>query len=251
VYGRHGREPLYRTVRALDALVPRSQGLPERLAVGRALLASGEGEALRTGPWRDGAAVDDVEFVDRYLNVNETSYDLGELWSLVEGADLRFLRWSTPSDWDVSVVFSNDRLRELARALPPRAQYRLVEQMCWRPRLEVLLTREGNGPRPPLGALDLQQATLAVSPEVAIEVSTRNLRGSQRLESVTVREGAAPPRPVTGVLGVAMLAFRDQTVPFPGGALITDLGNQGVGREAAIDAILQLLSRGVLYAPHP
>jgi hypothetical protein len=47
VYGTHGREPLYRMVRALDLLVPRDRPIPERLAAARRLVREAGAEALR------------------------------------------------------------------------------------------------------------------------------------------------------------------------------------------------------------
>ncbi len=250
VYGRPGREPLYRMVRAIDALIPRDRPLRERLAVGRALAASGAGEPLATGPWGDAARIDDVEFVDRYLNVNETSYDLDALFSLVEGAGMQFLQWCAPADWDVGALLPPGPLRERALALPLPARHRLVEQLCWRPKLELLLCQPGNGPRPPPTREALEATLLAVSPEVTFDVRTRNLQGSQRTEAITLREGTAPPSPLDGPLGVAALVLRDQLEPFRGGALVTELARFGLSRDAALEVIGALLARGVLYAPH-
>jgi SAM-dependent methyltransferase len=250
VYARHGREPLYRMVRALDALAPRDRPLRERLALGRALAASGAGEALRVGPWTDAATLHDVEFVDRYLNVNETSYDLDELFSLTEGAALSFLGWCTPSDWDVRAVLGAGAVAARASALPERAQWRIVEQCTWRPRFELLLGHAGNAPRAPLHRDDLEEAWLAVSPEASLEVRTRNLHGTQRTESVALREGTSSSVPLTGPVGTAALLLRDQTTPFQGRALVNELGSFGIDRETALYVLAELLDRRAVYAPH-
>ena len=250
VYGRHGREPLYRMARALDALAPRALPLAERLAAGRQLAASGAGDALRAGPWGDLADVSDVEFVDRYLNVHETSYDLASLWSLAAGAGVRFLRWCSPAEWDVARVLGPGALAARAQALAPLAQYQLVEQLCWRPRLELLLCHEANGPRAPLERQRVLETVLAVSPEVAFEVRTRSLHHSLRTESVSYREGAGEPVALEAPLAVAALLLREQTEPFPGRALVTQLARQGMRAEAAVDVVMALLARGIVYAPH-
>ena len=104
VYGRHGREALYRAVRAIDAVAPRELPLAERLRIGRALLSTAESAALTTGPWGDLRAIGDVEFVDRYLNVHETSYDVPGLFALIERAGLVQLRWVEPADWDAEAL---------------------------------------------------------------------------------------------------------------------------------------------------
>jgi hypothetical protein len=251
VYGRHGREPLYRMARALDALVPRTLPLAERLAVGRKLAASGAGEALRAGPWGDLATVGDVEFVDRYLNVHETSYDLDSLWKLAGGAGMSFLRWCSPADWDVTRALGRGEVGARALALPPLAQYRLVEQLCWRPRLEPLLCHEGNGPRAPVERARARDVTLAVSPEVAFEVRTRCHHKALRTEAVSCRDGAGEPAVLETPLAIAALLLREQTEPFPGRSLLTQLGRHGMSPEAALDVVMELLARGIVYAPHP
>ena len=83
VYGTHGREPFYRMVRAIDLLVARDRPLAERLAVARRLAREMPAEALRVGPIALDDSISDSEFVDRYLNVNETSYDVATLWGLL------------------------------------------------------------------------------------------------------------------------------------------------------------------------
>lgn len=249
VYGRHGREGLYRMVRALDAIVPRTFPLAERLMVGRALAASGAGEATRTGSWSDAAAISDVEFVDRYLNVNETSYDVDSLWSLLDGASLQFLRWCSPDEWNVARVLPAGPLRDLALARSPRDQHRLIEQLCWRPRLELIVGHQGNGPRAPIARADFESTTLAVSPEVAFDVRTRALRGSLRTESVSYRSGAGSPVALDGALAIAALLLREQTEDFKGANLIAELTRSGLPRGAALDAIGELLARGIVYAP--
>ena len=251
VYARHGREPLYRLVRAIDAIAPRTLPLRDRLAVGRALAASEGADALRAGPWADATTVNDVEFVDRYLNVNEVSYDLDEVFALAEGAGLGFLGWCSPGDWDVTTVIGAGPLADQVRALPARAQHRVVEQLAWRPRFELVLGHAGNGPRPPLEREDLEDAVLAVSPEVSIEVRTRNLHGAQRTESVSLREGASASTVLAGPLGMAALLLRDQTLPFRGRAVVSELVDLGLDRTAAVDVLEELVARRALFSPHP
>jgi hypothetical protein len=251
VYARHGREPLYRLARAIDAIVGRDRPLRERLTVGRALAASGAGDALGVGPWGDAATIDDVEFVDRYLNVNETSYDLDELFALVEGAGLAFLGWAQPADWDVRRVLATGPVAARALELPPRAQWRIVEQCCWRPRFELLLGHPGNGPRDELRLEELEGALLAVSPEASLEVRTRNLHGTQRTESIGMRDGAGGTVPLHGAVGTTALLLRDQTTPFRGGAVVNALAEFGIDREAALYALADLIERRLLFAPHP
>ncbi len=249
VYGRSGREPLYRAVKALDALAPRDRALTDRLAAGRVLARAQGADALRTGPWRDLATVGDVEFVDRYLNVNETSYDVRALWSLLDGAGLQFLRWCSPDEWDLDRVLGDPEARALAASLDAIDRYALVDALTWRPRLELLVTHRGNGLRAPLDRAQYERATFVVSPEVAFDVRTRNVGGAQRTESVRCTLGAGESVELQGPLAIAALLLRDQCDAFRGDALITQLGRHGMNRDQAAGVVGQLLARGLMYAP--
>ena len=52
VYGQHGREGIYRLVRAIDALIPRDRPIEERLAVGRRLVRGRRCRGSPTGRGR-------------------------------------------------------------------------------------------------------------------------------------------------------------------------------------------------------
>ena len=251
VYGRHGRESLYRVVRAIDALVPRSAPLAERLAVGRQLVASFPCEAFRAGPWSDHAEIGDAEFVDRYLNVHETSYDVPELFALIASAGLEFLRWCEPADWDVESLLPPGELRERALTLAPLERWRLLDAMFWRPGLEVILCQAGNGPREPLDIGHAESEPLCLSPEASLHFERRNLRGLQRNESLRVRVRRREPIDVgVGPLAQALLLLEDQLEPFLFGDFVRALAERGVGPQAARAAILELLRSDVLYRPH-
>lgn len=251
VYGRHGRESLYRVVRAIDALVPRSAPLAERLAIGRELVGSLESPAFMAGPWSDQRAIDDAEFVDRYLNVHETSYDVPGVLALLEAAGLEFLRWSEPADWDVATLLPAGPLRERALALAPRDQWQLIDSLFWRPGLELLACHVGKGGRAAFDAQRAQEEALCLSPEVTLHFERRNLRGMQRNEALSVRVRRREPFAVgAGPLAQALLLLEDQVEPFLYAEFVRALGERGVAEPAAREVVVELLRREVLYRPH-
>lgn len=251
VYGSSGRHPLYRLVSAIDVLAPRTLPLEERLAAGRALAKSASHDAIGAGPWTDINTIPDVEFVDRYLHVNETSYSITELFSLAEQAGLGFLRWSHPQDWDVTTLIEEGPSRAAALRLPPLAQARLVEQLAWRPCLEVILTHQGNTLRAPPVRATLEQTVFAMSPEAVIATSTRNLWRDQRIEEVSLRIRHAEPFTVEHpALAHACYLLKDQTAPFDGASFIKICGQEGLAPEVAASALLELVRLEAVFTPH-
>jgi SAM-dependent methyltransferase len=251
VYGRHGREALYRVVRAIDALVPRSAPLAERLKVGRELVGAIDSPAFMAGPWNDQRTIHDSEFVDRYLNVHETSYDVPSLLTLIEGAGLEFLRWSEPADWDVATLLPSGPLRERALQLALRERWQLIDSLFWRPGFELLVCHAGIGPRAPFDARRAETEALCLSPEVTLHMERRNLRGLQRNEALSVRVRQREPFVVGfGPLAHALLVLEHQLEPFLYPDFVRELGARGVDEPAARGAIEELLRREVLYRPH-
>ena len=245
VYGSSGREPLYRLVRALDLLVPRERPIEERLTVARRLVKEAAAEAVRVGPIELTDTIPDNEFVDRYLNVNETSYDVATLWALLARHGLAFVRWLDPEEWELSS--RSAAASSVAAHLTDLQRYQLVEQITWRHKLSLVVGTADNGPRqlppPPQWA----SLTFAVNPEMSIEVQTRNLQGSQRVEQVAYRLRALPAVPLTGVTASVVLALRDQTSTFQGDEVIQNLG---IERNRAIEILGELVRREILFCPH-
>jgi ubiquinone/menaquinone biosynthesis C-methylase UbiE len=245
VYGTHGREPLYRLVRALEILVPRERPIEERLAVARRLVKETSSDAaLRVGPIELTDTIPDNEFVDRYLNVNETSYDLESLWALLARHDLRFIRWLEPEEWGLSRQAS--ATATLTQHLTDLERYQLVEQITWRHKLSMVVGTTDNGPRELPPTSEWAALTFAVNPEVSIEIQTRNLKGSQRVEQVAYRLRAMPAVVLSGLTASVVLALRDQTTTFQGHEVITSLG---IDRALAIGILSELVQREILFSP--
>ena len=86
-----------------------------------------------------------------------------------------------------------------------------------------------------------------MNPELSIEVQTRNLKESQRVEQVAYRLRALPAVPLSGVTASVVLALRDQTTTFQGRDVIKNLGLE---RDRAIEIIAELVRREILFCPH-
>lgn len=198
-------------------------------------------------PWRRARDVDDVEFVDRYLHPQETSYDVKSLWDLLDGAGLRFLRWVHQEEWESTAKLCRGPVRERFEALAPRERYRFAQELLRGGKLQLYACLPGNGPRPELDPTDVERAGFAVHPEGTFELVTRGVRGSTRIERLTWRDltdtaTSFPPGP----LACAGLILREQNLPFDGKALVEALMAEGIERAAARAALLELLRRGVL-----
>ena len=129
LYADAGRWEIHRTQSALTLLDAGTGS--EGLRLGRELLETlPEGNRLARNH-RERWAIDcaaDANFADMYLHPQETSYDLASLFSLIEGAGLRFAGFSNPEVWDPARLLQGELL-DRARALPMRDQWALVEQL--------------------------------------------------------------------------------------------------------------------------
>lgn len=191
VYGTLGRHGLYRFVEALDALHPERLQLEERLRLGRKLLGYlPEDSPVALPPWQDIHQIDDVEFVDRYLNLNDRSYLTDELLDLVEGAGLKHLRWYEPRHWSLDGYCDDAELLSLFAALPARRRWTLLERLTQRPQLDLILCHAGAAERQPAASLRLE--FVALNPQVALRTSLRSAGGGRMVYHPTaaLREGA-------------------------------------------------------------
>lgn len=249
VYGLHGREPLYRMVKAVDLLVGRDRPVAERLAVARRLASESSADAVRVGPVALTDALHDNEFVDRYLNVNETAYDVASLFALLSRHDFAFLRWIEPAEWTVpprrgAPTTVADHLSDLDR-------YRLVEQVTWRHKLSLVAGTAANTPRALPPHSEWMRLQFAINPDVSFQATTRTLRGTQRLEHLTYQLRARPAEPLTGMSASLAAAIKDNVAPFAGRDVVSLLASQRVGPDEALDVVADLVAREIVYLPHP
>jgi SAM-dependent methyltransferase len=249
VYGTHGREPLYRMVRAIDLLVPRDRPITERLAAARTLAREMPAEALRVGPIVLDESIADSEFVDRYLNVNERSYDVASLWALLARHGLKFLRWIVPADWTLPA--RTPAGANLTARLTDFQRYQLVEQIGWRHKLELIVGTGQNGLRqlPPLD--QWPSLFFAANPEVTLDMETRSVPSGQRVERIAYRPQGRQPVPLTGLTASVLLLLKDQVAPFQGKDLIEQLSALQIDQAQALEVLADLVAREILFCPHP
>ncbi len=140
VYGRYGREPLQRLVDAIGLLSDPAEPVEERLQPARLLAGIADNSLFKSTPWERTSEVDDIEFIDRCLHVNEQSYDIESLWRLLQQAGMRFVRWLKPGDWSPEKLIQAVPAIDLIRELSEKDQYKVIERLFYRPRLELLIT---------------------------------------------------------------------------------------------------------------
>ena len=250
VYSKRGRDHIHPIARALNLLAHPGETLEERLRLGRRLV---EDLAQRCDDkmWSRARDVNDVEFVDRYLHPQETSYDVDSLWDLLHAAGLRFLRWAHHDEWESVGELCSGQVRERYEALAPRERYRFAQELLRGGKLQLYACLTGNAARPEFDPADVELVGFAVHPEGTFELVTRSVRGASRIERLTWRgamgdEYHLPQGPVAS----AGLILRDQNLAFDGKALIEALTADGVERTVARGALVELVRRGILYRPH-
>lgn len=70
----------------------------------------------------------DSYFIDTYLNVNETSYTIDEIFDLLERTNLKFCCFKDEFHWDILKYFeSNPLLLERVKKLSSKDKYKLIE----------------------------------------------------------------------------------------------------------------------------
>lgn len=250
VYGRAGREGLYRTVRALDLLVPRDRPLEERLDVARSFVGSVSSPAMFGGSFGDAAVVPDAEIVDRYLHVNEVSYDVRGFLGLLEGQGFKMVRWNEPELWDLESVLSPGPLRDRAASLTDLDRWALVEQIAERPMLDLVACTNENEPRPMPSVGELTDAVIQMHPEVSVMLETRIVGGRVAIGDVKVRRRRATLDVPKGPLYDAVVLLRDQSTAFRGGELVDELVRSGHDVATALGVLRELVTAEILYAPH-
>jgi len=251
VYALYGRQPLYRLIRATELLVPENQSLRERITPTRALAKFCDNSILQETPWDFVADTNDTEFVDLCLNPNETSYSVESMWSLLASTQMKFLRWSLPSQWSAN-IFPEGELRDSANKLDDYNLYQLIEQVSWQKSLELVIGHDHNAPRPAFMGKDLETTALAVSPEITFSVESRNQRTGKRMESITYRRSADDnPVVCTDVAQVQGLSILcEQFQPFTADSFIKIMADDGIAEEHSLAALNYFLEQDVLYRPH-
>jgi SAM-dependent methyltransferase len=250
VYGRLGRQGYERVTAFIDALAGPEHPIEQRLAVARealgAMVRAGAGE-----PWQTALATDDVEFVDRYLHIQEASYSVPELYELLDAADLQPAGWCLPRQWSPEVQLP----AEIAGAiggLEPVQRDALIEQVT-SPRVhELYVIHKANTPAVLPQPTDLENRIFAVSPEGTFVISRRSVPGESRIESLMFnRTDGARLDLSAWPLALAGLLIADQTGPFDGATFISALTKEGVIHNTAVSTLYEFMRQGIIYCVHP
>jgi len=248
VYAAYGREPLRRIQNALKLLSGDGQDFEQGIALGRALTADAASRGVFPNtPWVDTPKTPDVEFVDRCLNVNETSYTVDSFWELLEQAGLQFIQWLEPADWSVTRLLSEGPLRERALRLPEKARYKLIEQIRWRPAFECIVAHAQNSPRKPLFPEGIPTASFQVNPEVSFLLEMRNLKDAHRFEKIAYKIRAQEVVAVGNQnMAKALMVIKDQTKPFTGDSWIRVMAEEGLARNEAGSLLMYFLENDII-----
>jgi len=251
VYGRNGRDPLLKTAAAIDILFPDETPLADRVELARQVSVFGAEHLLQGTRFADTGQVDDVELVDRVLNVNETSYDIPAMWELIATAGLRFVRWAEPLDWEIAQQVPDSALRDRLHSLSAVEQYTFLERILCPPGLELVLAHADNMPRPDLDPTRITNTVFRVSPEVVIGTGVRHTPAGQRTETLELRIRDRDPVAIeAGPTATALLALREWGGDLPGHNLQKKLLGLGLGPDECRAVIMELVRVEVLYRPH-
>lgn len=250
VYAHDGRAPLRRLARAIEMLAPAGLPIRDRLAIGKALLVGTRHESLELGPWQDLARLPDAEFVDRYLHPNETSFDVEGVFSLLDSAGLRFVRWSEPNDWNPQKLISQPQVAELVTRLPIAKRYALVEQLTWKTKLELVACDAANRARKQLSGSAVYEATWELSPEIRLRTDIQFVGRRQRVDRffVQIRSGE-PIRIVEPAFAAALFVLRDAESALSGREIVEQTAQRGVAEGEARLVLESLADAEIIFAP--
>jgi len=250
VYAKYGRSALTRLQEGVELLFPDGEDLPRRIPAGRDLARAASCSILANTYWSDTADTHDIEFVDRCLNVNETTYDVTTLWDLLASADLRFLRWFEHDMWGLGQLPPGE-VRDRASRLAAVDRYRLLERVTEQNAFELLLTHTQNAPRERISQDEVKRLSFALNPDISICLETRTVRAGQRIESLSYRLRHRDAVVVSEQpLAEGLLLLRDQNGSFQGADFVVAMLKQGVTQEISTNILVDLLDREVLYSPH-
>lgn len=251
LYGSYGRQALYRLIEGIDLMLPDENDIETRLPFARLLSQTANQTIFKGNYWQDTAATDDIEFVDRCLNVNEVSYDIDSLWQLLEDANMKFIRWDDPEEWSINKLFDNEEIQNKLNQLDNKEQYKVIERIFERPRLQFIISKDTNSPRAPISIEAIEGLNFCVNPEVSFSVEKRNLNGFQRIETLSFKvKNKVPQQIANGLLAQAALMLVDQNTFFSGREMIDALTEKGGTKLESITVLASLLSLNIIYCPH-
>jgi SAM-dependent methyltransferase len=250
VYAKHGRTPLMQTAEAINLLLPKDLPLQDKVTPARTVAALAKHHVMLGTAFENTYEENDVEFVDRLLNVNETSYDIPKLWRVLEAAGLRFLRWVEPAEWSPARLIPEGQLRSLVEQLSEFDQYRFIELVFRPTKMELLVCRTDNEPRSELQVGEIESTRFGLNPEVVIGTGTRQTPSGSRVEKLDFTLRTRDPIPLaSGVFASALLSLKDLAGSHNGRNLLRDLQNAGLSLPDSQAVILEMVRQEILYRP--
>lgn len=132
VYAKHGRWEISLMQRAIRLLRGSEHTkFEDGVRLGRSIFAAlPDGNRLKARErdrWEQ-ENKKDATFADMYLHPQEVDYDVEALFQLIDQSGLEFIGFSNPAAFELERIFKgNAELLEMARGLPIREQYQLVE----------------------------------------------------------------------------------------------------------------------------
>lgn len=164
---------------------------------------------------------------------------------------MHFIRWDNIAEWSIEHLFTAPHLLNKLRQLTPKDQFKIIERMFERPRLELLISKKDNPRRLPVPINMIHKLNFSVTPEVSFSVEKRNLNGFQRIESISYKLKANESLRITdNAVAKAALLLVDQDRLFTGQELIFALKDNGLSQTDAINALIKLLQLEIIYCPH-
>jgi len=241
VDGLYGRQPLDRYLAALSMLEPAEQPVAVRMTSARALARVAENTLFKGNCWQGTAETDEVEFADRCLHVHEYLYEVDSLWQLLADAGMAFLRWREPLEWSLDLLSEDATLQAKFSQLEELQQYGLIERLCYRPKLSLVIARQGNCARSPLDRVSVAQTCFLINPQLKplVEAETPGYRLRQQ--------------PSCGVdpLEQRLLALAaSYSTGFRGVEMADRLGKTGETVNTVYDLLWKLERDEWLYRPH-
>lgn len=248
VYALHGRQPLINTAEAAALLFTEDEPLDQRLRPAREVAAVARSQVLAGTSFENTFQVDDVELVDRLLNVNETSYNIPLMWELLAAAQLRFIRWIEPADWDITRLLPAGELRNRVAALPAADQYRFIELLFHRPGFEMIIAHQANEPGSEPAPGELENSRFRLSPEVGIGSEVRHSTAGARTLALTFKLRVRQPVPVPrGPFAAIIMYLKDRPGELPGRELLRHLEQAGVAAPDSQAVLLELLRQEIIF----
>ncbi len=249
VYALYGRQPLLDVATAISLLFGDETPLAQRIPAARATALLARDHALCATPFENTFEVNDVEFVDRVLNVNETTYDIPMMWDLLEAAGLRFIRWIEPSDWAIDQLLPAGELLQRVSALPQKDQFRFIELLCHRPGFEMIIAKAGAQPSSLPLAEELENCRFRLHPEVVIGTEMRHSPAGLRTEALTFKLRLREPVPVpNGPFATLIMYLKDKPGILKGKALLRQLNKAGVSDADSKAVLLELCRQEVIFS---